>query len=189
MSATIPTSEPSQIRAGETLQFTKTLDDYSATDGWSITYSFRGNQATAIDFTSTADGKAHAVSVPFADTAGWLPGTYSGVGTVTDGTTKKTIWTGTLKVLPNLAALEAGTDTRTQARRTLDNINAVLEGRATSTILKSEIEGTNIERIPMTDLIKLKDRYEIIVKNEEAGEKLSQGLATGRTIFTRFSRP
>lgn len=189
MSATIPTSEPSQIRAGETLQFTKTLDDYLASDGWSIDYCFRGNQATAINFSSSADGKAHAINVPFATTTEWVAGTYTGVGTVTNGTTKKSVWTGTLKVLPNLAAMEAGTDTRTQARRTLDNINAVLEGRATSTILKSEIEGTNIERIPMTDLIKLKDRYEIIVRNEEAGERVSQGLAIGRTIYTRFSRP
>ena len=55
MAATIPTKEPLTIRAGDTIKWTKSLDDYIASDGWTLSYSFRGTGGM-IDITSTADG-------------------------------------------------------------------------------------------------------------------------------------
>jgi hypothetical protein len=189
MSACIPKSEPAQLRAGETLQFIKSLTDYPATDGWVINYSFRGQSPTKIDFSSTASDKDHSVTVPFATTAEWMPGCYLGTGTVTDGTTAKVIFTGELKILPNLAAMDGGTDTRTPNRIALDNVRAVLAGRATSAILKSEVEGTILERIPHSELIRLESYLATRVRNEEIELLQAQGKPTGRTIFAQFTRP
>ncbi len=55
MAATIPTKEPLTIRAGDTIKWTKSLDDYKASDGWTLSYSFRGTGGT-IDITSTTEG-------------------------------------------------------------------------------------------------------------------------------------
>ena len=55
MAATIPTKEPLTIRAGDTIEWTKSIDDYKASDGWTLSYSFRGTGGT-IDITSTAEG-------------------------------------------------------------------------------------------------------------------------------------
>jgi len=55
MAATIPTKEPLTIRAGDTTEWTKSLDDYKASDSWTLSYSFRGIGGT-IDFTSSAEG-------------------------------------------------------------------------------------------------------------------------------------
>ena len=55
MAATVPTKEPLTIRAGDTIEWTKSIDDYKASDGWTLSYSFRGTGGT-IDITSTADG-------------------------------------------------------------------------------------------------------------------------------------
>ncbi len=189
MSACIPTSEPAKLRAGETLQFTRTLSDYPASSGWIINYSFRSVAATAIDFSSVASGKDHSIIVPFATTATWLPGCYAGVGIVTDGTTSKAIFSGNLEILPNLSSLPSGTDTRTPNRIALDNVRAVLAGRANSTILKSEVEGTTLERISHADLILLESHLAVKVRNEEIDELLAQGKPTGRTIYTQFTRP
>ena len=184
MSAAIPTTEPAQVRAGETLTFKRTLADYPCST-WNITYTFRWTGGTSITFTSSPSGLDHLISVPFSTTALWEPGFYDGVGIVSDGVTATSIWKGRLQVLPNLADSRTDFDARTQARRTLDNINAVLEGRATSTILNSVVDGTALQRIPMADLIMLRDRFATIVALEEAADR---GIAD-RSIFTRFRTP
>lgn len=186
MAATVPTTEPASIRAGETLHFTRSLSDYPASDGWSITYSFRAKNGSAIDFTTTALVDDHEASVAFGDTAGWIPGTYDGVGMVSDGTTKTQIWQGQMTVLQNFAALQEGADTRTQNRRTFDNICAVLEGRASSAILSSSVDGTQIQRIPIADLLMLRERYATLVANEENAVLALQGKPSRKTILAKF---
>ena len=186
--ADIATSLPAKFRAGATLTFKVSFADYSAADGWSVTYSFR-NATGAIDFTSTASASAHLISVDFATTSSWLPGGYTGVGIVSNGTTKVEVWRGSLTVLPNIAAAEQGADFRSQAQRTLDNINAVIEGRANSTILDSTVEGTQLRRIPFADLMLLSDRYTAMVQNEKRIEDAENGRSSKRAIFSRFANP
>lgn len=189
MSATISKSEPAQLRAGETLHFVKSLSNYPADNGWNIAYSFRGSPSTKIDFTSTPSGKDHSVTVAFSDTAAWLPGIYFGTGTVTDGTTAKVVWTGQLQILPNLSVMDGGIDTRNQNRRILDNVRAVIEGRASSTILNSEVEGTRLDRLSHKELMALESTYNTKVRNEEIELLQAQGKPTGRTIYAHFTRP
>lgn len=189
MSACIPTFEPAKLRAGETLQFTKHVPDYPATNGWQINYSLRGSASTKIDFSSTASGIDHSVAVAFAITAQWLPGIYSGVGIITDTVTAKVIWTGQIEILPNLAAMDGGTDTRTPNRIALDNVRAALAGRASATILKSEVEGTTLERIPHAELIRLESYLAVKVRNEEIADLQAAHKPTGRTLFAHFTRP
>ena len=187
MSYTIPDKEPAQLRAGETLQFTIHLADYPASDGWSIIYSARGGggnagQFSAINFSSTADGDAHAVDVPFIETQGWIPGTYFAVGVITNGTVKRQVRAWTFDVLPDLENSAETFDARTPERRTLDNIIAVIEGRASSTILNSFVEGTRLDRIPYDQLRLLRSDYEAKVAAQEA--KISG--RNKRNIFIQF---
>ena len=55
MAATVPTKEPLTIRAGDTIEWTKSINDYKARDGWTLKYAFRGSAGT-IDITGSADG-------------------------------------------------------------------------------------------------------------------------------------
>lgn len=183
--APVPENEPSQIRAGETLLFSKSLPDFPANDSpaWAITYNLRAAAGDKIDFTSSADGSWHKVEVAYTTTANWKAGTYYGVGIVSNGTQAVQVWSGRVEVLPNLAEAGENFDPRTQARRTLDNINAVLEGRATSEVLNSNIEGVDIQRLTFTELLKLKDRYEVIV----AAEERAAGGGRSKTVFAHFT--
>ena len=47
MAADIPTKEPLTIRTGDTIEWTKSIDDYKASDGWTLNYSFRGTVGIA----------------------------------------------------------------------------------------------------------------------------------------------
>jgi len=183
---TLPLGIPLRLRAGESLNFLVPLADYSAAAGFAITWSFR-SATDAIDFTSTPDGVNHLVSVPFTETQTWAPGEYSGVAMVSDGTIRKQVWGGSLLVLPDLAGAQPGEDFRSQVKRTLDNINAVLEKRANATILSSTIEGTSLGRIPMDQLLMLKDRYDLLYARELIDEDLDNGGTSSRTTFARFT--
>jgi len=189
MSARIPECEPSELRAGDTLTFSRNLPDYPADAGWTINYSFRGQTASAIDFSSTASGKEQLVTVSASVTAGWLPGEYTGVGVVTDGTTVKTIWSGKLVILQNLSAVQPGTDLRTQNRKVLDFINCMIEKRASNPLKSSEVEGTVFTWSDWKDLLPLQALYQTKVRNEEIDDLQAQGKPTGRTLFHVFTRP
>ena len=69
----------------------------------------------------------------------------------------------------------------------MDAIQAVLEGRATSDILESEIEGTKLNRIPVKDLLLFRDRYLTEVQSQDRQARVRAGKATGRNILTRFT--
>lgn len=189
MSAQIPTCEPAQFRAGDTLTFQRNLSDYPAGAGWQINYSFRSIVATAIDFSSTPSGNEHLISVPAATTAPWLPGRYSGVGVVTDGTTVKTIWSGQLEILVNLSQVQAGTDLRSCNRKILDYLNEMIASRAVNPLKMSSVEGTEFNWADWRDLIPVQALYQTKVRNEEIADLQGQHKPTGRTIFARFSRP
>lgn len=187
MAATIPTTEPASIRAGETLTFKRSLADYPAPT-WSLHYYLQSLDAAAVRFeaTSTSSGQDHLISVAYATTANYADGQYAGMSFVTDGTTRTQIWAGKLTILPSLAT---DGDARSQNRRTLDNINAVIEGRATSSILKSTVEGTTLERISFDELLKLQQFYVQKVHLEEVAELRAAGKPTGRNIYAQFWNP
>ena len=188
MSYTIPQNEPTQVRAGETLQFKKNLPDYLPSDGWSITYNFKSSRPQQFSFTTTTSGQEHLADVAFDDTIDWLPDIYFGVGIVSDGTTKRQVWAGKLTVLPALTSDETS-DPRSQVRRTFDNVCAVLEGRADSSILKSVVDGTTLERTPIADLLKLRDYYGSLVAAEDAKEQAASGKPVRRNIYVNFVNP
>lgn len=184
--STIPNKEPSSITAGETLLFEKLFADYPAPT-WSITYSLRDKDGVLIEFTTTASGQSHRANVDFLTTATWNAGEYFGVGIITDGTSKYKIWDGRITVKQNISSQNG--DPRSFAKRTLDNINAVLEGRASSSILKSVVDGTTLERTPIADLLKLRDYFAALYNAELQAERNAQGLSSNRNIYVRFGTP
>lgn len=187
--AAIPCGEPVRFTAGDSLSWTKNLSSYTPADGWSLIYSFRGNGAK-LDVASTVLNAGHLVSLATTQTTALVPGTYAVSGYAVKGTDQRfNFFTGQVTVFANLQAADESFDPRTQERRTLDNINAVIEGRASKTILKSTVEGTVLERIPHTDLMNLQALYQVKVRNQEIEALQLQGKPTGRTIFTTFTRP
>ena len=95
-----------------------------------------------------------------------------------------TVGDGTFKVQSSFDA--ATLDARTHARRTLDNIEAYLENSANLTAANYSIAGRSLQRIPMVDLLALRDRYRTEVAAETAANAVARGLADPRRVFVRF---
>lgn len=192
MAAPTLTAVPSAVYAGDSILFSIGVDNYSAADGWAITFDFRGKEKTAISFTSTQDSANsanHFVSLTPTTTAAWIPGDYRGVGRATNGTQKFTVWTGALTVNAELNTQTDNFDTRSHARKCLDAIEAVMEGKATRDVLNTTIAGQSISRLTPDQLITFRSYYRAEVAAEEAEEAIANGRSGGNQILARFNRP
>src|SRR6478736_6672226 len=99
----IPSIEPTIIVAGDTVQWTKSIPDYPATDGWTLKYSFQiaGSLDEPIQFSATTSGAGYSISVTAATTAAWDPANYIWTSFVEDATHRHRVGTGTVTILPD----------------------------------------------------------------------------------------
>jgi len=184
----IPTIEPLEITAGDTITWKKTLSDYPAA---SYTLKYRLiNSAGKYDITAAASGDDHLITVTAAVSATYTAGTYTWKSFVEKGSggtlERYTIGQGTLTVNPDLAAQEAGYDSRSHVKKVLDSIQSVIESRATRADLEKEINGKRISFMSPTELIKWHSHYDRLYMQELNAEKIRQGRRTGRKVLTRF---
>lgn len=180
----IRTTEPTSLAAGDTAKWKRSLADYPASAGWTLTYTLVSATAR-ITFAAQADGDDHLVAVPAVTTAGWAAATYTWRAQASKAGEVYTVGSGTITIEP---AFTAATDARTHARRVLDAIEAVIEGRATSDVEEYQIAGRQLRYIPITELLALRDKYADSVKREEAAARSANGLSDGRRVYVRFAR-
>lgn len=173
MSLEIPIIEPAELIVGDTWTWQRTLPDYPA-GTWTLTYYLR-SQEGELNIVCTASGTDHLVSVAKATTAGYKAGFYSWIATVTDGTTRTTLERGIVTIKPDPSKVGAGLDPRSHARKVLDAIEAILEGRATKDQEEYTIGTRSLKRTPIADLINLRAQYRSEVTTEEAKARLAAG--------------
>lgn len=175
--------EPLEIAAGDTLSWTRTFNDYPAGDGWVLKYAFRG--PAVVNLTSAADGDSHVTTIA-VDTF-TTAGTYFVQGYVEKGSERRTVYSGRLKVTPNLAAIASGTyEGRSHAQKVVDAIEAVIEGRASKDQQEMWIDGEKLVRTPVADLLKLRDRYRQELSAQDDKERRRQGRGGRRIIRYRM---
>lgn len=186
MTASIPTTEPTELRAGDTWKWTRSVPDYPASS-WTLKYRFK-NAAGGFEIVASASGDDYSVTVAAATSAGHAAGSYTWTAWVEGGSSEKyTIDSGTCTVLPDFRATSASTalDSRTHARIVLDAIEAVLEGRASKDQEEYEIAGRRLKRTPIPILIKMRQTYRAEVRSQELAEKIQNGTGVGGRIQFR----
>lgn len=192
MAFTPPNFEPEKITAGVTASWTRSFPDYPASV-WTLSYALvkmdpAGGAGQSIRFVAAASGDDFLVNVGPAVSQGYAPGDYKARAYVTDGVNRYQVWEGEFTIEADFAAAAPG-DVRTHARKVLDAIEAVLEKRGTQQILEWTVEGVQLRRATVQDLMTLRDRYVTIVRKEEAMDRVRAGKASGRRILTRFVSP
>jgi len=177
----VSTTIPRALIAGDTWQWTRDLSDYPAST-WDATVYFENRDGT-FSVAGVADGDTHTFTIAAATTTTYKSGRYGWRLRVTDGTTTTTVENGLAEVLVDPAA--AGThDTRSWARRTLEAIEAFLEGNASTAQASMSIQGRSIARWSLPELTKWRNELRTEVKIEDQGS--TAGL--GRNIKVRFTR-
>ena len=188
--------EPIYLTAGDTLHWIRSCSNYQATSGWSLTYYVYGVPGFQTSFTSTANGVDHEVKITAATTSTWPAGRYTfrgfacnPAGPISGAPEQHLIFEGFLEVRPNATLATEDVDTRTPAERMLEKLDAVLEGRAKSDVLESEVNGTKISRLSPKQLTDLWSFFAARVESERARARIRAGRASGRNIFAQFRPP
>jgi hypothetical protein len=150
----IPDVVPDHFTAGTTVKFTRSLDDFQPSDGWSYTIYLNG-LTQKFNKTATVVGSDFQIEFVPSDTASLNPGpfryaerlTNSGTGEVYDLTGDELV----INVEPNAGSSAAGVF-NTWEEKTLAIVEAALAGRLTSDIQAYQIAGRSVSKIPVMQL-------------------------------------
>lgn len=174
----IPDIEPDTVHAGTRIRWTRTVPDHEAGDGWSVSYWLvrESEVSHRIEVVATGDGDVWTVDVLPDESSQWIPGRYRWQMVATKADDGDVVGTGTIVVAENFAT-GAVVDTRSHARRVLEAVEAVIEDRATKDQMGYAIGGRSLQRTPLPELMKLRNRYRAMVSFQERGP---------RTVLARF---
>lgn len=164
------TTEPTEIYAGDSAEWQKTLSGYPASGGWEAHYYYR-NESQYFDVNGVADGDAFIFTVLTTDSAAWLAGTYHWQLFATNPTDslRKFISEGDLLVKQD-PSTQQPSDSRTYNERVLESINALVAGR--KDVDEYSIGGRSIKKMPMTDLLEWQDKFARKVSAERRGNSV-----------------
>lgn len=177
---------PATLRAGDTLADTFSLSDYSAADGWVLTFTL-SNAAGKKTAACTASGADHALAVTAATTSAWAAGAYTWVAHVAKAAERYTVADGQIQVLPDLAGAVAGTDSRSYYRQALDAAEAALVTYGAKAYQQELSIGDRRQRFHAPgEFLAFVNKLRAQVKAEEAADRLAQGLAPRNKLLVRF---
>lgn len=98
---------------------------------------------------------------------------------------RRTLLTGFTTAQVDLASDTVATfDGRSHAKKVLDALEAVIEGRASKSQLKHEFDGIAIEHMDLQQQVALRDKYRLKYQRELAAAK---GKSSWKTIRPRFA--
>lgn len=148
MAPTVPIGEPTQAVAGDSWLWTQTFSDFPASEGWAISYAFRG--AGLLDTTSgevTQSGTTVTVAIPASRTADLTPGTYRWTALATGSGSYAgrvhTAGAGIMEVTRNLSTAAEG-EALSWEEQTLAVVEAVLSGKITDDMASYMIAGRQV---------------------------------------------
>lgn len=177
---------------GSTLNFATTVAGYSASDGWTLKFRLvPRTSGSAIDITTTADTddpSAHRAQASAATTAGWTAGVYSWASWVELAGEKYDIAQGVATLVADPRTATAPYDLRSDAQVALDNVRAVIRGKASADVLRYQIAGRSLERYPMSELVALESKLASEVAREQDAARIASGLKSGRQVYVRMCR-
>ena len=181
-------SEPAEIVAGDRIAWKRTdLGSDYVPASYSLSYSARleNNADSEIVITASEVGSDYVVEVAASVSKNYRSGTYHWQAyiTRTADNERVTVDSGTFKVLNDRANSNA--DPRNHIKIVLDNIEAVIQNRASKDQENYSIQGRSLSRTPIADLIMLRDRYKAELVREERAERIKNGLGHSGIIKVR----
>jgi hypothetical protein len=188
---------PSRITAGDTVTWSElaptdpTRGQLSAPD-WALTFAFRGPVAVSgSDVQGVATGTGWTVTLPSALTTAMnqtgKPARWYWQAYATKGADRVTVGDGVLQVGLNLAGVTGTVDCRSTAEQLLSQIDATLLARTTGTaVAEYTIGSRSLKYMAATELLELRSRYQMVVRNERRRQALKNGLGAPDRIGIRF---
>jgi hypothetical protein len=183
---------PDVIIAGDTYKWKVAQGDYVPAT-WTLQYYFvRTGSSVSLtggEIVDNGDGTWTVTMSATKSTALADNERYQFQGVVNDGTQYVTINSGTVQVVPGVREHGTGIDIRSDARKNLEAIDAVLTNKAGTDRLAYSIAGRSLTEFSWGELIDARAYYAKQVAREVAKERAGRGLSSGRRVLARFTNP
>lgn len=178
------TTIPVSFTIGNTLDVVLSFGDFPAPTYNAVLYLTSHGKTTitvnAIDYSSE-----HRFLLSGGSTQSWVAGTYDWMVRVDGLGVLVTAASGKITLLPDPAQLNANSDARSHARKTLDLLQAAIEGRLPNALDSYSVDGRTLNKVKFTELVQMRDRYQGIVNAEEAKAAGQSTLRTHKFAFRR----
>lgn len=183
-----PTREPAELVIGDRWTWRKSLSDFPPAS-YTLTYEARSHAATPDRFTLTAtnDGTDHLVETAATATVAFESGTYDWTAFISRNSDSErfALASGVWEVKPDPAT--DNSDPRTFAKRALDAIESVMEGRADRQILSGYTIGDrSLQFATLDELIKARNYYRAEHRQQQQAARVARGLSPNTTVGIRF---
>jgi len=189
--ANYPTQEPDTIVIGDRLVWRRDdIADTYPTSTFALTYEFHkdsgGGGSHQFEITATEADSTYFIEVGSSTTASYTDGDYIWNAYITRSADSERIRidTGRSSVVLNLANTNA--DLRSHAKKVLDNIEAVLENRASIDQSSFSIAGRSLSRMSIDELLTFRDRYHAEYLEEIKKARIKNKQRSGNTIEVKF---
>ena len=182
------------LYAGSTAKWTVEVDsDYNNAAGYAVEYQLVNQDGTitinaASPATITYAGNVATITVPSTTSTAWVPGDYAWVLYATKSGERWPLRSGAVTVAPDLST---GTpyETRSHVKKTLDALEALIEGRSVDGVESYSIRGRSLSRMPIAELVTWRDKYRAYYQAELDAAGIAAGQSSGRSIRVRFEGP
>jgi hypothetical protein len=184
-----PQPEPREIRAGDTVTWSRYYDDYPPGDGYTLQYVFVSRTANypINGGMIVAGSQSYDVTVPAATTATWAAGWYRWQAYIFDSATppnRYTVGEGVVEVLPNLLAATTGFDDREPDEIMLDAVVALLGNKVLTDAQEYRIQERELRKYTFAELLELRSQLEARVR----AIRIRRGeIPATQTIGVQFS--
>lgn len=175
----LSSTEPTALVAGDTIKWSRPDLRSEYPDG-TLAYRFVGESAP---FTLTCDANFGVT----LNSASMGSGTWTWTAAVTVAGERSTVGSGMVQVRPDPFAILAATDTRSHARRVLEAVEAVIEGRATEAHYSTTMDGgRSVTSLTPQQLADFRERYAAKVAAEDHAARMDAGLSPLNVLSVSF---
>jgi hypothetical protein len=190
-STNYPTVVPDELVVGDRWTWKRTgIPTNYPVATYQVKYSFRllTSAATEISITATENSspEEYIIEVGQSTTASYTAGDYTYQEYIirTSDSERLVYSTGIVTVKPNLDADTS--DPRSNARKILDGLDAMLENRASIDQMSMSIAGRSLSRMTPAEIRDWHQHYQFIVSKETKKMRIQKGQPTGNSIKVKF---
>lgn len=185
-SSNAPTTEPTQIVAGDFVQWwQKDIAQDYPTASYNLKYVARTaeNGGGEIEFTATETGGLYLIQIASAVTATWAFGTYQWQKEIirTSDSARIVLARGQFTVVNSM---EVAGEFRSHAQIMLSKIESLLQGKADADVASYSVAGRSLTKMNFADLMAARDMYKAEVRKELAAAGIKGASSTIKVRFT-----
>lgn len=184
---------PSKITAGDSISW----DDVATSDNlgnpiepgtWTLKYDFRQTDVV-LSLTASVVAGQWRTTMSAVQSAAFAAGVAYFQAYATNGSNRVTLGSGSVEILPNLAASDSDFDGRSQAKKDLEAVQGAIRSMISGgAVAEYTIGGRSLRKIAMADLVMLEDRLKREVAREEKAQRIANGLGNPDNLFVRFTK-